>query len=1235
MMKDMKFREIPYNYTSFSDREIILKYFGEEIWATLNILREERVTGRSARLLFEIIGDFFVIERNPYIYNDYLEKPGKIRSLRKKHAARINKIRENANNNPLVLKILSKCEELEKKFFEGFEKEKKLRRKIADALGRATHSENIHFSAFHKVAHATDASDWRSEYPAAVVYPDSVKEVSKIVKAAAASGLKIIPRGGGTGLTGGAVPVHKETIVINTEKLNAIGKIRHEKINGSEIPVIDVQCGAVTEDVIEYCSHRGFIFATDPTSAWASTIGGNIAENAGGKKCVMWGTAIDNLLSFRIVNARGRVLEVKRLNHPHRKILPTDEVVFEIKDVKSGNIVKSVHLKGDEIRKKGLGKDITNKALGGLPGLQKEGGDGIIIDATFVLYKPFLFCRAICLEFFGNNMVNASRAIVQILKTFEKNKTVFLTALEHFDEKYVLAINYRNKSNRNEVPKAILVIDLESNDEAALDSSTESIVEDVKVYNTEGFIARTESSREAFWADRKNLGAIAKHTNAFKLNEDIVIPIERLPEFADFIEKLNITKELKIYISAIDALERYLGDYSTENGDEFIEPKIQSIITRLREVRDDYRTYMEHIDIPARNVLKTISGACPDTATVFELIQNRNISISFSCDVIEHYQQSLKGYESLVDKLNSLVSQELKRRIVVATHMHAGDGNIHVNIPVHSNDYLMMKEADETAGVVMQETVRLCGVISGEHGIGLTKLRFIDKETLQEYMRYKEEADPAHVFNPGKLMPDFQLSRVYTPSFNLLEMEAFILMAADLEQLSLSIAPCVRCGKCKSVCNTHYPAENIFYNPRNKILGVGLIIEAVLYDAQTSASLSFRHFNKLKEISDQCTICHKCQVPCPVKIDFGVVTLMMRELLVARKKAKTKFLTAFTLFYLKQKGYYFNKVFRILLLRLGYTVQRAGYTVQRPFSIIARKLFPLISRYFASKLPRAGKKTLREILGVRGSNTFIAFENKGMPVKSSVLYFPGCGSERMFSDISMAAVALLYYAGIRVVIPPEYLCCGFPLLANGRMEEANLKSYDNRVKFHKMANIVKYMEIEAVVVTCGTCREMLEKYDLEDVFPESKLLDVSEYLARTKAYEATGKIASVLYHDPCHSPIKTMKPDSVIQTLAGAKITQLPYCCGEGGTMALSTPDLSNSLRKRKEINIKDLRIKDKTTLLTTCPSCVQGLSRLEGRVPIKVKSLVEFIAEKHLGKDWKKRFIKEVRKGGYDLMII
>ena len=67
-----RLREIPYNYTSFSDREIVIRLLGAEAWATLNELRAERVTGRSARMLYEVLGDIWVVRRNPYLEDDLL-----------------------------------------------------------------------------------------------------------------------------------------------------------------------------------------------------------------------------------------------------------------------------------------------------------------------------------------------------------------------------------------------------------------------------------------------------------------------------------------------------------------------------------------------------------------------------------------------------------------------------------------------------------------------------------------------------------------------------------------------------------------------------------------------------------------------------------------------------------------------------------------------------------------------------------------------------------------------------------------------------------------------------------------------------------------------------------------------------------------------------------------------------------------------------------------------------------
>ncbi|MCZ7653767.1 MAG: FAD-binding protein, partial [Rhodocyclaceae bacterium] len=110
-----------------------------------------------------------------------------------------------------------------------------------------------------------------------------------------ALGLTIIPRGGGTGYTGGAVPLTPDSVVINTEKLDAIGVVQRLTLPGTAQPYDTLHCGAgvVTRRAMEAAEEAGLVFAVDPTSADASCIGGNIAMNAGGKKAVLWGTALD------------------------------------------------------------------------------------------------------------------------------------------------------------------------------------------------------------------------------------------------------------------------------------------------------------------------------------------------------------------------------------------------------------------------------------------------------------------------------------------------------------------------------------------------------------------------------------------------------------------------------------------------------------------------------------------------------------------------------------------------------------------------------------------------------------------------------------------------------------------------------------------------------------------------------------------------------------------------------
>lgn len=1218
--KDFRFREITYNYTSFSDKEIILKYFDKNTWDQVEFLRDQRITGRSAKLLYENVGDIFIIERNPYLFEEFLTNKQKRNKLKNIHKSRIDTVRNNSRENQIALEVIKKVEQLNEKFFKEFSTVKLLRQKLLLMLTGVIPLKNVKFTPFHLVSHATDATDWRVEYPFVVIYPDSIDEIPKIIRAAKKTGLSIIPRGGGTGLTGGAVPVNRRTMVINTEKFNRINNVEYVKEGEKELPIIETESGVITDTIIEHCEKLGYIFATDPTSSWASTIGGNIAENAGGKKCVMWGTAIDNLYSFLIANYNGDILKIQRRNHPYRKISEEDEVLFDVYKTngKGDILLKTISLNGTEIRKKGLGKDITNKALKGVPGLQKEGGDGIILSAKFVLYTPFKFCKTVCLEFYGNNMVAASNAILKINNLFSNNNSVFLTALEHFDEKYVAAINYRNKSVRNETPKAVLLIDIESNDEKSLEEGSNKILLLTSDYNAEGAVAKNETERKTFWNDRKHLGAIAKHTNAFKLNEDIVIPLNNLPLFADYIEQLNYCKEFENAITTIDKIKGYFEKLVVSEKEDIPYKRIEVIINELNNKRERYNNLWEGVE----------------NKEVFENLQNGKIIYSYEDEITKYYIKVLHGYEKIINEITVVEKAERTRKIIVATHMHAGDGNVHVNIPVHSNDYLMMTEADNAAAKAMKKAVELGGVVSGEHGIGLTKLKFIDQDILDAYGEYKKINDPDDLFNPGKLNSDFPLYLIYTPSFNLLEREAIILEYTDLEKLSSEISSCVRCGKCKSVCNTHYPSGNMFYNPRNKILAVGAITEAVLFAAQTLDMKSFEYFKNLREISDNCTVCHKCQIPCPVNIDFGEVSVTIRKQLEFRKKSKAKLFTAAALFYLGRKKYFVNKVFRLGLLKFGYSAQRVMSYVNKPISYYTGLVVPKINQILRSPFPKSGEKTVREIFKLSDTDMIYCFDNPEKTTGKSVVYFPGCGSERMFPEISLSVIALLYNAGIRVVIPPEYLCCGYPFMANGKIETAELKSYENRVIFHKMAYTAGYLNIEAIVISCGTCYEMLDKYELENIFNNSQLIDINEYIAKENLYKKKYAGNKLLYHEPCHTPLKHKGCEKTFSSIYGDKPEIIPNCCGEAGTLALSRPDISNTLRDRKSENI-DKSINEKhIEVLTTCPSCVMGLTKLDGNTKVTGKSLAVYNAEQFLGKDWKKDFIKKVKQNGIEKIL-
>ncbi|MEY4931964.1 MAG: hypothetical protein RLZZ403_284, partial [Pseudomonadota bacterium] len=268
------------------------------------------------------------------------------------------------------------------------------------------------------------------EYPFVVLMPDTEVEIPSLVSACVELELTIIPRGGGTGYTGGAIPLTARAAVINTEKLEALGAVEHIALPGvvGTVPTVFSEAGVVTRRVANAAEHAGYVFAVDPTSADASCIGGNVAMNAGGKKAVLWGTAVDNLAWWRMVDPEGNWLEVARLEHNRGKIHDVDVARFELtwKDGKQppdkARVLRTEQLSipGARFRKAGLGKDVTDKFLGGVPGVQKEGCDGLITAARWIVHKMPKHTRTVCLEFFGQAR-DAIPSIVEIKNYLERD----------------------------------------------------------------------------------------------------------------------------------------------------------------------------------------------------------------------------------------------------------------------------------------------------------------------------------------------------------------------------------------------------------------------------------------------------------------------------------------------------------------------------------------------------------------------------------------------------------------------------------------------------------------------------------------------------------------------------------------------------------------------------------------------------------------------------------------------
>ena len=1328
-VSDRRLREIPYNYTSFSDREIVLRLLGEEGWQIVDELRSERRTGRSARMLYEVLGDIWVVQRNPYLQEDLLDNPKRRALLVEALHHRLGEVSRRGaidDGNGVdasaqaragrVTRLLSMAGDAVRAFELDFEKTATLRRQVERRLGRVTAKDNIRFDGMSRVSHVTDATDWRVEYPFVVLTPDSEREVAALVTGCIELGLTIIARGGGTGYTGGAIPLTPRSAVINTEKLEHLGPVEAMQLPGIDAPVQTIfsSAGVVTKRVADAADGAGLVFAVDPTSAEASCIGGNIAMNAGGKKAVLWGTALDNLYWWRMVDPDGRWLEVTRLDHNLGKIHEAPLATFELNWFEADALsedgrmrgpalrTETLRIEGQRFRKTGLGKDVTDKFLAGLPGVQKEGTDGLITSARWVLHRMPSHVRTVCLEFFGQPR-DAVPSIVEIKNYLAAlaakpdaatRPAVLLAGLEHLDERYLRAVGYATKSKRGGLPKMVLIGDIVGDDADAVAHATSEVIRLANGRSGEGFVAVSPEARKTFWLDRARTAAIARHTNAFKINEDVVIPLERMGEYTDGIERLNIELSIGNKLRLLSALEAALdavargepalgkaGDSELDRtpAADLLQERLPLARELLASTRARWDLLLRQIDQPLAAVRDALSAvglghhqpALDERslqevdATLFRLLQDRTIRVSWKTEVRDPLAAIFSGsaFAPVREAFEGAHRRILRSRVFIALHMHAGDGNVHTNLPVNSDDYLMLQEANAAVVKIMALARSLDGVISGEHGIGITKLEFLTDEELAPFADYKKRIDPQGHFNAGKLLRDSAVSsdlrNAYTPSFGLMGAESLILQQSDIGSIAASVKDCLRCGKCKPVCATHVPRANLFYSPRNKILATSLLVEAFLYEEQTRRGVSIKHWEEFGDVADHCTVCHKCLNPCPVDIDFGEVSMNMRNLL--RKMGQRRFNpgTSAAMLFLNAKDPNTINITRKVMMDWGYKAQRIAHDL---FSTVAKRqtskppathgkppVREQIVHFINKKMPGGlPKQTARKLLDIEDARyvPILRDPKRTRSDAEAVFYFPGCGSERLFSQVGLATQAMLWHVGVQTVLPPGYLCCGYPQRGTGDFDAAEKIITDNRVLFHRVANTLNYLDIKTVVVSCGTCYDQLAGYEFDKIFPGCRIIDIHEFLME-KGLRLEGVTGvRYMYHDPCHSPMKQHQPLKVVNTLMNSELNGVikknDKCCGESGTLAVSRPDISTQVRFRKEEEMRkgtsELRgdgFAGDVKVLTSCPSCLQGLARYQGDTGVQADYIVVEMARHLLGEQWMPDYVAAANAGGIERVLV
>ncbi len=364
---------------------------------------------------------------------------------------------------------------------------------IINELYQVIGKENVLTDKEDLICYSYDATSY-SHLPEVVVVPSSAEEISLVLKVANKHRMPVVARGGGTNLCGASVPI-KGGIVLAMHRLNKIIEIDGDNL------VATVEAGVNTEKFQQAVEAKGLFYPPDPQSAKMSTMGGNVAQNAGGPRGFKYGVTRDFVLGMKVVLADGTILDI------------------------GGKTIKNV-----------TGYDLTKFFTG------SEGTLGVIIAITFRLL-PLPEAKKTMLAVFGD-LMDGARTISSIVK----NKIIPVT-LEMMDQETMGLIEKSKPVGLPTDAAAAILIEVDGS-EHEVERQMKKIE---KVARAEGatdvVVARTEEEAAKLWEGRKAAFGCMALSAVTPITEDATVPRSKLPEMVKFIK--DVAKKYSLSIPVL------------------------------------------------------------------------------------------------------------------------------------------------------------------------------------------------------------------------------------------------------------------------------------------------------------------------------------------------------------------------------------------------------------------------------------------------------------------------------------------------------------------------------------------------------------------------------------------------------------------------------------------------------------------------------------------------------------